>query len=282
MEQEKAFVRAILKAPNDRTLRLIFADWLDEHGDPRGEYIRAAVMGKRVSRALKARREELRKEIDPGWLPLLDRPPRRVSGWLLEINPEVSRAATVAATLEGLHGPAAPEVFTLDLAFEGAHNYDSGNYALHFSVFVNGDRACVEFEDFDGHYTEEEGRLRNVDNWRSRNSTPSPQSGVIPGFLGHPAVRPDGVDIHLDWTIPRADALLALAYHYVYFGPWRGGATTFAPWVVWERCAGYNFDSPPPPTPWQPRGPAPPTWSEEEDDELNEPEAGAAPGAAGM
>jgi uncharacterized protein (TIGR02996 family) len=40
MEQEQAFLQAILEQPRDAALRLIFADWLEEHDDPRGELLR--------------------------------------------------------------------------------------------------------------------------------------------------------------------------------------------------------------------------------------------------
>src|SRR5262249_34068259 len=35
-----AFLKAILDNPDDDQLRLIYADWLEERGDPRGEFIR--------------------------------------------------------------------------------------------------------------------------------------------------------------------------------------------------------------------------------------------------
>ena len=38
--EEDAFVQAILEEPGDEGLRLIFADWLEERGDPLGEYLR--------------------------------------------------------------------------------------------------------------------------------------------------------------------------------------------------------------------------------------------------
>ena len=40
MTEEAAFVAAILASPRDDTPRLVFADWLDERGDPRGELLR--------------------------------------------------------------------------------------------------------------------------------------------------------------------------------------------------------------------------------------------------
>src|SRR5271155_2707564 len=40
MNDEPAFTRAMQQNPADTTLRLIFADWLEEQGDPRRELIR--------------------------------------------------------------------------------------------------------------------------------------------------------------------------------------------------------------------------------------------------
>ena len=37
---EDAFLHDILAHPDDDAPRLIYADWLDEHNDPRGEFIR--------------------------------------------------------------------------------------------------------------------------------------------------------------------------------------------------------------------------------------------------
>src|SRR5262249_25897060 len=40
MNSEQAFRKAILADPDDDMPRLVYADWLEEHGDPRGELIR--------------------------------------------------------------------------------------------------------------------------------------------------------------------------------------------------------------------------------------------------
>jgi uncharacterized protein (TIGR02996 family) len=40
VSQEQAFVRAVLDDPEDDVVRLVYADWLEERGDPRGEFIR--------------------------------------------------------------------------------------------------------------------------------------------------------------------------------------------------------------------------------------------------
>lgn len=42
-DQERPFVQAICATPADDAPRLIFADWLEDRGDRRGEYLRAAV-----------------------------------------------------------------------------------------------------------------------------------------------------------------------------------------------------------------------------------------------
>jgi uncharacterized protein (TIGR02996 family) len=40
MNQEGPFIRAIAADPENEVPRLIYADWLEEQGDPRGEYLR--------------------------------------------------------------------------------------------------------------------------------------------------------------------------------------------------------------------------------------------------
>jgi uncharacterized protein (TIGR02996 family) len=67
------FLRAIEAEPGDRTRRLVFADWLDERADPRGELIRVEeemrtlpVFSDRFWE-LKPRRNELRAAAGPEW-----------------------------------------------------------------------------------------------------------------------------------------------------------------------------------------------------------------------
>jgi uncharacterized protein (TIGR02996 family) len=55
-KEEDAFLRAIRQNPDDQLTRLVYADWLDERGDLRGEYIR-----------LCCRLAEVRGQIDPAW-----------------------------------------------------------------------------------------------------------------------------------------------------------------------------------------------------------------------
>jgi uncharacterized protein (TIGR02996 family) len=80
MPEEDALVRAILENPNDDSLRLVYADWLEERGDGRGEFLRVEAQlatnshPKRSERQkLRARLDELRPPISKEWLALLDR-----------------------------------------------------------------------------------------------------------------------------------------------------------------------------------------------------------------
>jgi uncharacterized protein (TIGR02996 family) len=64
MGEDEAFLRAIRAQPTDDTTRLVYADWLDERGDPRGEYLRAWFQLEDAVRKLAA----LRPSLDPAWV----------------------------------------------------------------------------------------------------------------------------------------------------------------------------------------------------------------------
>jgi uncharacterized protein (TIGR02996 family) len=71
---DDAFVEAILASPEDHSLRLIYADWLEERGDLRGELLRiehemrGLPIASRRYWELKPRRSELRERCDREWL----------------------------------------------------------------------------------------------------------------------------------------------------------------------------------------------------------------------
>jgi uncharacterized protein (TIGR02996 family) len=50
MNDEAAFMAAILAAPDDDAPRLVFADWLDERGDRRAEWLRLTVRRDQLTR----------------------------------------------------------------------------------------------------------------------------------------------------------------------------------------------------------------------------------------
>ena len=85
MAQDEGFLRAIIEEPDDVGLRLIYADWLEERGDPRGEFIRVQCQLEEIDeydprfKELKARERELLAAHEHEWLGELD---GRVSKWI--------------------------------------------------------------------------------------------------------------------------------------------------------------------------------------------------------
>src|SRR5437764_1154624 len=81
---EAAFLAAILDRPDDDAPRLVYADWLDERGDPRGEFIRVQCELARLpgddprQLSLRKREKQLRKRHGRQWAEPL---PGRVQNW---------------------------------------------------------------------------------------------------------------------------------------------------------------------------------------------------------
>lgn len=73
MSDEAAFLEAIRANPADDTARLVYADWLDERGDPRAEFIRL----RQQYAQLTDRINELAGECDPAWLAAVGGPESR-------------------------------------------------------------------------------------------------------------------------------------------------------------------------------------------------------------
>src|SRR5688572_13736068 len=75
---DDGFLQALLAKPDDRTTRLIYADWLDERDDPRGEFLRVELQmldtkpTDRRRAELRRRLDQLRLDIAPDWLAALD------------------------------------------------------------------------------------------------------------------------------------------------------------------------------------------------------------------
>jgi len=64
MSDEAGFLRVIQENPEDDAVRLVYADWLEERGDVRGEYLRLEHQLEQISLRL----AQLRAQIDPAWL----------------------------------------------------------------------------------------------------------------------------------------------------------------------------------------------------------------------
>lgn len=81
MSQMLSFLRFIAEHPHDESSRLVFADWLEEEGDWRAEFLRldvhlAAISGEESTYAeLRARWTELRAALTPSWRTILGRAP---------------------------------------------------------------------------------------------------------------------------------------------------------------------------------------------------------------
>ena len=89
MNDDSGFLQAIRDNPDDDAHRLVYADWLQERGDPRGEDLRLECELLRI----RARLDELRLQVDQEW--------RRqvVSSWCVVLDslhadstPQVTRA----------------------------------------------------------------------------------------------------------------------------------------------------------------------------------------------
>jgi uncharacterized protein (TIGR02996 family) len=125
MNQEKSFLEAIRARPGSNQVRLIYADWLEEQGDPRGDFIRrqcqaaglASWNPRRLALESEAHALLLRHEAD--WLgPMLG----AVSNW--EFSRGLLRSVTVdAATFLAQAEKWLPALPLLGLHLRKAHGH---------------------------------------------------------------------------------------------------------------------------------------------------------------
>jgi uncharacterized protein (TIGR02996 family) len=62
MSDERAFLQAILEQPGDDGRKLVYADWLEEQGDPRGEFLRL-IMQVRQQRVVTSEQRQRHQEL---------------------------------------------------------------------------------------------------------------------------------------------------------------------------------------------------------------------------
>jgi uncharacterized protein (TIGR02996 family) len=99
MTDDEAFLRAIIAAPGDSTTRLVYADWLEERGDPRAEYLRlgdrlvASSTVSEESLGIRRRMMELRPHHPSAWLAAL------ADHWSIGSDPDPGRIEQAAAAL---------------------------------------------------------------------------------------------------------------------------------------------------------------------------------------
>ncbi len=83
MPDDSTFLHALLASPDDNALRLVYADWLEEHGDPRSPFLRLEVAlhqsepGGRTPE-LREQLHRARRPLDARWVALVERP---LAGW---------------------------------------------------------------------------------------------------------------------------------------------------------------------------------------------------------
>src|SRR6516165_8917057 len=98
MVDDAAFVRAIQAAPDDESVRLVYADWLEERGDARAEFLRVEVTALTlpatdVRRSIAfARLSDLRRDIDSSWLAVVSRLSREVKRAWQALAPKIIRS----------------------------------------------------------------------------------------------------------------------------------------------------------------------------------------------
>jgi uncharacterized protein (TIGR02996 family) len=92
---EARFLAAIAADPSDDEARLVYADWLIERGDPRGEYLRVEIAVYNGPSRLKA----LAAQLDPAWL---DQVTRRFRVMLVDPIANMIGAIKVVRELTGL------------------------------------------------------------------------------------------------------------------------------------------------------------------------------------
>lgn len=79
-DDDKAFLRTILSNPAELTAWLVYADWLDEHDDPRAEFVRLqaqrsdATLTPTERHGVEGRLGDLTPRLDPDWVAIFDRP----------------------------------------------------------------------------------------------------------------------------------------------------------------------------------------------------------------
>ena len=101
MTDDEAFVRAVVAAPADDAPRLVYADWLDERGDPRGAYLREELRWARgrCGEPSPDRVITLGNALDHVWVCHVSRPPVGVcfdGVAFVESGPEVTISVVLA------------------------------------------------------------------------------------------------------------------------------------------------------------------------------------------
>ena len=134
-EREASFLAAIQRDPNDEASRLVYADWLEERGDERAEYVRLEnLMWKGPPRLA-----QLQRKLDPNWL-------MAVSRWVdvvLISTPLKINAIKLVRELKGLGLKEAKDIVdAMPSVVMAAVAFDEGQFLR--ARFINECKAVVE------------------------------------------------------------------------------------------------------------------------------------------
>jgi uncharacterized protein (TIGR02996 family) len=79
-KEDQAFLVTIQADPTDLAAKLVYADWLEDHGDSRSEFVRTLVAQETEpsKRKHRTRLRTLRKQFDPLWLAAVGDTPARL------------------------------------------------------------------------------------------------------------------------------------------------------------------------------------------------------------
>jgi uncharacterized protein (TIGR02996 family) len=103
MNQDEAFIGAVLAAPRDDSPRLAYAGWLNQRGDARGHYLRTEMQWAQAREAkLEAQLKQLATNLDAVWMARVSRPPVGVCADHLRLREPVGeiRPKLTAADLD--------------------------------------------------------------------------------------------------------------------------------------------------------------------------------------
>jgi uncharacterized protein (TIGR02996 family) len=118
---EAGFIQAIREAPHDEAVRLIYADWLDERGDARGEFLRLESHLRTVDAQEPRRPADLAR-----WLDLRDRVPADwVDGLGWRVNGLLLPPALVTLLAAG-RWESASDLYLLGSPWGGVYAYSQG------------------------------------------------------------------------------------------------------------------------------------------------------------
>jgi uncharacterized protein (TIGR02996 family) len=133
MRDEAPFIKAILKNPDEVATRLVYADWLEERGDSRGEYLRLSVVlddpacALEKVQAVQERLRELQSEIDPGWIASLHgRLLARMDRWLAANRPDYYACLQPGVSARALNEFEERFGLTLPRSFRGLYRWRNG------------------------------------------------------------------------------------------------------------------------------------------------------------